>query len=264
MESFIRQILRRGMEEDKIDKLFSDENSIEYFRHAFTTKAFDVNNNYEFFEQLGDISINKFIVEYIGRRFPQLRSSEGVGVIATIRIQYVSKDLLSQLSAKLGFDKFIRFTDQEILEKHKFQNILEDVFEAFFGALEFTINKKWFVGLGYIYVYKILESIYDDLNIDINYENLVDAKTRLNEIVVQPDLEKRVLIRYENRHDKFTGIYRTTLFINNDNAVTGEGLTKKISENIAAEQAIKKIEKIYNIKKAIPRRFHIVSKNSIM
>ncbi len=35
----------------------------------------------QMFEQLGDVSVNKFIVNYMYKRFPQLRNPNGVDVV---------------------------------------------------------------------------------------------------------------------------------------------------------------------------------------
>lgn len=252
METLIRNLLLKSVKPDMVDKIL--HTSLDNFQAAFTSKEYDASENYEFFEQLGDLSINKFIVSYMGKRFPQLRSSNGVGVLASLRILYGSKDVLSTLSEKYQMDKFIRCTKDEMLDKNKFRNILEDVFEAFFGALEFSIDKLWFNGLGYISVYNILEKMFDDIKIEIDYESLVDAKTRLNELKDEKKLSlKYIDVKMDN------GMFRTDLFV--DSKFAGQGISnvKKNSQIIAAEQALKWIEINLGIKKDVPERFRIIS-----
>lgn len=255
MEIFIRNILRKGIKDEMIDKIL--ETSFDKFLAAFTSKEFDVNVNYEFFEQLGDLSINKFIVTYMGRRFPQLRSSNGVGVLANLRILYGSKETLSKLSEKYEMDKYVRCTYEEKIDKNKYRSILEDVFEAFFGALEFSVDSMWFNGnggLGYISVYKILEKIFDDLDIDINYESLVDAKTRLNELKD----EFRLATRYVDSRME-DGNYITELYVNNTLAGKGISNIKKTAQIMASEEALRWISKNMKISKEIPDRYKIIS-----
>lgn len=256
MDLFIRDILRRGLDDQMIEKILSL--SFDKLQAAFTTREYDNDKNYEFFEQLGDLSINKFIVSYMGKRFPQLKSSAGVGVLASLRMSYGSKDVLSKFCEKYGMDKYIRCTQEEMIDRNKFRDILEDVFEAFFGALEYSIDEIWYYGLGYIIVYNILKTMFDELEIKIDYESLVDAKTRLNEL---KDGHKKLILKYIDVRRISDGYYHTKLFINN-NTLIGEGVSpiKKQAQILAAEQGLDWIEKNMNIKKEIPERYKTIAK----
>jgi len=83
---------------------------------AFTHVSIHTENNYEFFEILGDATCNKAIVWYIQERFPVLRNTAGVKVIARLRINLVSKKKFSVLAEKLGFGDFIS-CEKEIKER---------------------------------------------------------------------------------------------------------------------------------------------------
>lgn len=252
MESFIRSILKKSLDDDMIDTLLQE--SFDKFQAAFTSTDFNKLENYEFFEQLGDLSINKFIVTYMSKRFPQLRSSSGVGVLATLRILYGSKDVLSSLCEKYGFDKFIRLTKEEKLDKNRYRDILEDVFEAFFGALEFSIDSKWYHGMGYITVYRILSSMFDEFDISIDYETLVDAKTRLNELKD----EHKLNIKYVDFKNN-SGLFNTNLFLDNTKIGHGESNLKKNAQILAAEEGLIWLRVNRNIIKEIPNRYKIIS-----
>lgn len=248
METFIREILKFGIQDDMIDKIL--DSSLEYFIAAFTTPEYNKEKNYEFFEQLGDLSINKFIVNYMSRKFPQLRSSKGVGVLASLRILYGSKDILSIMSEKYQFDKYLNITQDELLDKSKYRDILEDIFEAFFGALEFSIDKIYYHGLGYICVYTILSRMFDDIEIKIDYENLVDAKTRLNELKD----EHKLKINYTEKRLP-DGQFFSQVYVNEKLAGEGISNTKKFSQINAAEKALEWIKINLNIVKEIPDRY---------
>lgn len=251
MELFIKNIIKRGMNEESIDKLL--QSSLNRFQAAFTSKDYNRKQNYEFFEQIGDLSINKFIVGYMANRFPQLRSSQGVGVLANLRILYGSKDTLSKMSEKYEMDKYVLCTQEEKVDKNKFRSILEDVFEAFFGALEFSIDEMWYNGLGYITVYTILKTMFDELDISIEYEDLVDAKTRLNELKDEYKFNiKYVDGRLEN------GNFVTTLYVNNKVAGKGVSNIKKTAQINAADGGLKWIEDNLDIKKVVPDRYRFV------
>lgn len=252
MDLVVRNILSKGLSAELIDEILSKY--YEIFIAVFTSKGFDKFDNYEFFEQLGNLLINKFIVTYMSRRFPHLRSSSGVGVLATLRIQYASKETLSKLSEKYGFDKFVRCTQNELVDKAKLESILEDVFEVFFGATEFVLDKLY-NGSGYTCVYKILKSMFDDIDVELSYDSLVDAKTKLNEL---KDIHK-ILIMYDNERLP-DGMFRSKAVLTYQNykkEIVGVGMSnKKKAANIeAADKALKWIEENLNITKQVPERF---------
>lgn len=158
-----------------------DDDSLAVYSKAFTSDTADINDNYEVFEQLGDISANKFIVWYMHRRFPQLMCPQGVKVVARLRINYGAKQSFSSIAENLGFWNFITASEEERSRCKK--PLLEDAFEAFIGATEYLIDTKIREEcVGYSVVYNILESLFDKIHISLKYEDLYDAKTRLKEL----------------------------------------------------------------------------------
>ena len=148
---------------------------------AFTSDTVDMRNNYQMYEQLGDLSANKFIVMYMYKRFPRLQRSECVKIVARLRINYGTKKCFSEIARKLGFWPFI--TSSVETRSKKMKSLLEDVFEAFIGAVEFIINEHYNeTGMGFDIVYKILKTMFDDMDISLRHEDLYDAKTRLKEM----------------------------------------------------------------------------------
>jgi dsRNA-specific ribonuclease len=91
----------------------------------------------------------------------------------------ISKKNFSLLAENLGFGDFIS-CEKEIKEQ-KGKSLLEDVFEAFFGATEMLLDSMVHPGAGYGVCFKILKSIFDDLPISLKYEDLYDPITRLKE-----------------------------------------------------------------------------------
>jgi dsRNA-specific ribonuclease len=176
----IESLLKKGgIRESYIDILTCKE-SMDIYSAAFTSEHVDENNNYQVYEQLGDLSGNKFIVCYIYKRFPQLKCAEGVKVAARLRINLGSKNSFSSIAEKFGFWEFISAPNE--LRQRKKKPLLEDVFEAFLGATETILDECIRIGAGYACVYKLLSSIFDEIPISLKYEDLYDAKTRLKEL----------------------------------------------------------------------------------
>lgn len=185
-KNLITGLLNRGRLKPKyIDKL-TDQNAMKSYSKAFTASSADANNNYEQFEQLGDVTANKFIVWYAYRRFPQLDCPEGVKVVARLRINYGAKESFAPLAEKLGFWEYISAQEEGVERGIKYRNrhkkdLLEDTFEAFIGCTEYLLDNAYRPGVGYGIVYDILSDIFNELPMSLRFEDLFDAKTRLKE-----------------------------------------------------------------------------------
>lgn len=182
---FIRALLiPTGLQAAHLDRLV-DPLSLPLYEKAFTHVSADPVNNYEVYEQLGDITVNKFLVWYFHQRFSigdtgLFNSPFGVKVIARLRIKYGSKQYLAELAERLHFWPHIRVT--EAMTQGKRMSLLEDVLESFIGVTEYLIDQRIHTGLGYRSCYTLLQAWFDPLPIDISYEQLFDAKTRLKEL----------------------------------------------------------------------------------
>jgi dsRNA-specific ribonuclease len=258
-KTHIISILSRGNLKQKYLDILTKPENIEIYASAYTSELVDEINNYQTLEQKGDLSGNKFIVDYIYDRFPQLNCAEGVKVAARLRINYGSKNSFCKIADSLGCWKFITATND--LRQRKKKPLLEDVFEAFLGATETIINNEFRIGVGYACIYKILKSIFDDMKISLLYEDLYDSKTRLKELfdiysdrlgpILYEDQKEDLLTvsfiyrldgaKYQTRPDgsvnmgQIVGQYRKVLI--------GKGVaaSKADSQQAAASDALKKL-----------------------
>lgn len=179
-KNFIKNILEKSKLKSKyINELISDHN-MKYYDQAFTAASANPINNYEIFEQIGDLSANKFIVSYAYNRFPQLECPAGVKVVARLRINYGSRQSFSKIGEQLGFWDFISADEEDRMRSKK--DLIEDCVEAFIGCTEQVLDKTFRPGVGYAIVYDILASIFNKIDISLHYNDLYDAKTRLKEL----------------------------------------------------------------------------------
>lgn len=243
----ISNLLKKANLKEKYVELLTDEDSMKVYAAAFTSEQVDENNNYQVYEQLGDLTGNKFIVWYIYKRFPQLRCAEGVKVAARLRINLGSKNSFCSIAENYGFWDYISATNE--LRQRKKKSLLEDVFEAFLGATETIIDDNTKVGNGYGCVFKILSAIFDEIPISLNYEDLYDAKTRLKELF---DIfgEKLGPLKYEEKREELIVncmIYRLEgLSETNSNyrkVLIGQGSAalKADAEQMASSNALKNL-----------------------
>ena len=88
-DQLILSILGRGKLSKKLVDIVFDK---ELFSNVFTHKSIDEENNYEYYEFIGDLTINKIIGIYLTRRFPQLRCTAGVRVLTRLKINLVRSE----------------------------------------------------------------------------------------------------------------------------------------------------------------------------
>ena len=178
--SLIVSTISRAKIKKKYLDILTQKNNLELYKNAFTASSADSVNNYEIFEQLGDVTANKFIVWYSYKRFPQLFCPQGIKVVARLKINYGSKQTFYKIAdQQLKFWPWIAASQKERDTRKK--HLLEDVFEAFCGVTEFILDNETVQGVGNSIVYDILKNLFDNINISLKYEDLYDNKTRLKE-----------------------------------------------------------------------------------
>lgn len=212
------------------------------FGDAFTSQTIDENNNYQVFEQLGDVVGNKFIVEYFYLRFPQLACAEGVKIVARLKINYGSKQSFASFAENFGFWDYISATN-EVREKNK-ESLLEDVFESFLGVTEYILNSQIKHGVGYAACCILLQSIFNKKEISLRYEDLYDAKTRLKELF---DLFNEQIGTSVSEFSKVGNITTCTIFRRQGyqkiQLAKASATIKAEAEQLASAEAIKVLEK---------------------
>ena len=110
-----------------------------------------------------------------------LACSSGVKVVARLKINYSSKKCFSKIANDLGFWKLILASDDD--KFHQRDDLLEDSFEAFVGAIEMIADREFGMGTSSAVAYNFVKNIFDKMDISLQYEDLFDSKTRLKEIV---------------------------------------------------------------------------------
>lgn len=179
-KTFLSKLLiRASLSKSVVDSILNDSVIYTMYKNCFTHRCVDAKNNYEYFELIGDVTCNKIIVWYLQQKFPFLCNSEGVKILARLRINLVSKLTFSNWARKLGFEPFISY-DLETKTKQE-NSVLEDTFEAFVGCTELVIDKKIRGYSANYFCYNFLEMLLDEEDIQLSYKSLYDAITRLKE-----------------------------------------------------------------------------------
>ena len=260
---------RSGMTTQSINIYLTDENMLQ-FNKAFTHESFDAVNNYEYLETLGDITLNKCVIWYFHRRFPNLKTLPKANKIMTnLKTKNVARDKFAQLSRRLQFQNYIRFKSYEDPKKLGKKpmldnNMLSDVFEAVMGTLEDIIDTtEKLPGIGATPVYNIVASLLDQDQFSLDIALVAEPKTQLMQgfkMKKWPDVvftDRKV--EEKTSDDSTASVYYVTLKVtfppdstNPDRMTTltfpeQRSFRKKDAEKAAAKYALDKLKEEYGI-----------------
>lgn len=220
-----------------LEKLFTKLqltiNDITSYEIAFTHSSCNISEtyhrDYEKLEFMGDAVINFVVASLIF----QLHSDKlDQGKMTKMRSELVQKKGLAKYSKKLGLQEYIQFGKSLKKEDRDNDRFLEDVFEAFIGAM--------YVDLGVDQATAFISHIFKDDITNFSFELLTDYKSELQEAVQADD---RKTLKYETikqegpSHDK---TYTVEVYLDTICLGRGVGKTKKAAEQNAARAALNK------------------------
>ena len=180
-------------------ELFTDSEGMKLFIKAVTHPTENATENYEVLEFIGDGILKGVLSQYIPRRFPNVKvkgkknvkapgeKDTSEGVLSEIRRQLEQRQNLSTIANELGFWEFVLADEHVKTTKRK--EGLEDVYEAFIGALVEIVDTRVKVGLGYNYAYNYITASLDNIKIELTESKLRSAVTRLNELYKTNDIQ---------------------------------------------------------------------------
>ncbi len=187
-KSFIKSTLKlTGLNNAHIDCL-TDEKGMFEFKKAFTHSSVDPVNNYEFYEFMGDLTLNKFVIFYAVEKIPSIKQSSNMGLAHSIKEHFQQKTYISPLAKQYGFESYIRFTRREGEKEISMRSLLEDTFEAFLYCLESQIDKRIAKYTGWGTVYQFLSNIFTEVEIPTDYSKLKDPISKMKELFENHDV----------------------------------------------------------------------------
>lgn len=207
--------------------------NLELFEIAFTHSSYNADaktkhHDYERLEFLGDSVLGCVVSELAYKSHPDMAQ----GPLTKLKSALVSSHALANFAREYKFDEYIRVGNSFSNNISKSDSLLEDVFEAFVGAL--------FLDQGFQYTRKFLiKTLYSNIQ-SFQVEDSTDYKSRLQEEMQAEHRESVVyeLIKEEGpSHDK-----TFTVKVSFDGVTLGVGVgpTKKKAEQEAAKIALAK------------------------
>ena len=158
---------------------------IEIFKQAFTHTSYAnenklKNHDYERLDFLGDAVLQYHVSRYLFDLYPTMPE----GRLTKLRSKLVREESLARFARELDLGAYIYLGAGEINNGGRDRDsVLADIFEAFMGAICHDCGMK--------YVDMMLKkTIYRHIN-DVNYDDITDFKTKLQELI-QADQRKTV------------------------------------------------------------------------
>lgn len=203
----------------------------EAFTHSsYANESHREVHDYERLEFMGDAVLQLYVSEYLFKLYPD----QPEGYLTMMRSKLVREESLARFSRELGLGDFLYLGvgEEKSGGRHR-ESVLANIFESFIGALYLDCGRE--------YVLKMLEqTIFAHVN-DLNYDDITDFKTKLQELI-QADERKTVSYQLVSE----TGPANAPEFIMNaimDHMIlgTGRGSSKKRAEQQAAKDALRKM-----------------------
>ena len=208
---------------------------IEIFKQAFTHTSYAnenklKNHDYERLEFLGDAVLQYHVSRYLFDLYPTMPE----GRLTKLRSKLVREESLARFARELDLGAYIYLGAGEINNGGRDRDsVLADIFEAFMGAICHDCGMK--------YVDMMLKkTIYRHIN-DVNYDDITDFKTKLQELI---QADQRKTVTYELL--SATGPSNNPVFemaVKMDDMILGTGIgsSKKRAEQQAAKDALNKL-----------------------
>jgi len=206
--------------------------------------------SYERLEFLGDAILNLIVANYLYMRFPE----QNEGFLSKIRTRIVNGKMLGYLADKIGFNKFAIISKQvEEANGRDNYKIMEDIFEAFIGALyiDFQNVKDNVILPPHLPISPLSGAGYfiAELWIISIIENHID----FSELILQKTNYKDMLVNYTQQTYQFTPKFYELNITTKDNTkifnycikdrtgaiiATAKGFSKKEAENNVSKEAL--------------------------
>lgn len=241
--------------------------NLELYQQAFTHKSYSYTTNkaeeivdkpegaldlretnLERIEFLGDSVLSVVIAKYLFERFPK----QNEGFLTKIRTKLVNGEALAYFSKELGFGEYILMS-RHIEDKcngRTSTNILEDVLEAFIGALFIDFNKieigeaclysDLYSGVGFQICEKFIVNLIEE---KVNFEDLISNDTNFKDQLskyyrdtynISVTYKHISCETFENQKNFVVDVVRS----DGETIARGEGKTKKKAEQNASRNAL--------------------------
>jgi ribonuclease-3 len=188
-------------------------------------KVHPPDTSYERLEFIGDSVLDTICAGYIFQRYPD----QDEGFLTTLKTKLVSTAPLARLASKLKLNKYIimsLYTEKKCNGRNN-SKILEDVFEAFIGAMFLDYDNMYHNG--YVTCRKFLINIFESF---IDFADLIYHENNY----------KKMLLEYYQPTFKTEPQYQTVCISGQTNRIYTMGALHPSGEIIGIGRALKKVD----------------------
>lgn len=207
---------------------FNNEKLLEdAFTHSSYANEHPGRKDYEKLEFLGDAVLELAVSDYLYRHFPKLNEGE----LTRMRSNIVRTEGFSEFAIECGFPAEINLgKGEEKAGARKRKTLLEDVFEAFNGALFLDQGMPAVRHFLHLTVYPLIAE--GDFNASRDYKTELQERLQVNGPV---KIEYQVIDEDESKPS-----FKVQLLVNGEKVSEGQGRNKKAAEQQAAQAALAK------------------------
>ncbi|OYS17971.1 ribonuclease III [Lactobacillus taiwanensis] len=207
---------------------FNNEKLLEdAFTHSSYANEHPGRKDYEKLEFLGDAVLELAVSDYLYRHFPKLNEGE----LTRMRSNIVRTEGFSEFAIECGFPAEINLgKGEEKAGARKRKTLLEDVFEAFNGALFLDQGMPAVQHFLHLTVYPLIAE--GDFNASRDYKTELQERLQVNGSV---KIEYQVIDEDESKPS-----FKVQLLVNGEKVSEGQGRNKKAAEQQAAQAALTK------------------------
>ena len=207
---------------------FNNEKLLEdAFTHSSYANEHPGRKDYEKLEFLGDAVLELAVSDYLYRHFPRLNEGE----LTRMRSNIVRTEGFSEFAIECGFPEEIDLgKGEEKAGARKRKTLLEDVFEAFNGALFLDQGMPAVQHFLHLTVYPLIAE--GDFNASRDYKTELQERLQVNGPV---KIEYQVISADESKPS-----FKVQLLVNGEKVSEGQGRNKKAAEQQAAQAALDK------------------------
>ena len=227
---FTKYFFKVSMDFIKVEDLigYQFKNKL-FLKEALTHKSNDENFNNERLEFLGDSVISLAVSEELLLKGTNLDE----GFLSIYRSKIVSRSNLSNIGAKLNLDKYLLASSALKNNQNLTNSVIGNTFEAVLGAV--------FLDAGYKKAKEIILSLLKIDFFSLAEDEQKDPKTRLQEFLQSSKEDLPEYLTVEKKSAAGNKFVSKVFIPNLSLDESGEGKTKKIAEQRAAEKILIKI-----------------------
>lgn len=242
LDYFITATTHKTYSLDVSEEEYNTIKEMYYLNYPDSNYVFIQNTNYERLEFIGDSIIKPILTDYITSYF----INQNEGFLSKLRSRLEKTQFFSNLTKLLNLKDYILISRQyeETDTRNTNLSIMEDVFEAFIGALYLDAKEQKDCGYAFKVIHDLIYNIFESdtfnldlrkMSIDDNYKDKLNSFCNMNKLP-QPiyKLKDVQSITSKRGNNIFKYNEYTVIVIVREFEAIGKSKTKKDAEQKAA------------------------------